>query len=155
MILVTVGTTAPFDELLMEVDRLAGAGLFDEPILCQSGQSTYRVVHGEQFMARPSIADLISSASLVISHGGATVVQLLLAGKNFVAFPNPRMAGDHQTSFLKEIAEVANISWSKDVADLAKLYADRRRSGPPALRTDIPRAVAIIRGMLVSRPGNI
>lgn len=150
MILVTVGTTMPFDELLVEVDRLAGAGIFAEPILCQSGQSTYSLVHGEQFMARPSIENLILSASLVISHGGATVVQLLLAGKNFVAFPNPRGAGDHQTLFLRELAEIADISWSKDVADLAKLYAERRQLGPSALRADIPRATDVILGMLAS-----
>jgi UDP-N-acetylglucosamine transferase subunit ALG13 len=99
-------------------------------------------------MARPSIEDLIASASLVITHGGATVIQLLLAGKNFVAFPNPRGAGDHQTVFLRELAEVTDISWSKDVTDLARLIEERQRSGAPSLRADIPRAADLIRDLL-------
>ena len=64
----------PFDELLEEVDKLSAAGEFGENIVCQGGQSSYRLKHGEQFMARPSIEDLIAESSLVITHGGATVI---------------------------------------------------------------------------------
>jgi UDP-N-acetylglucosamine transferase subunit ALG13 len=98
VIFVTVGTTMPFDELLEEVDRLVAEEAFGERVMCQGGQSRYRMAHGEQFVARPSIADLIAESSMVITHGGATVVQLLIAHKPFIAFPNPRGAGDHQTS---------------------------------------------------------
>ncbi|MGH7056354.1 MAG: glycosyltransferase [Acetobacteraceae bacterium] len=145
MIFVTVGTTGPFDELLQEVDRLAGADVFGEHVICQGGQSKYRMRHGEQFVARPSIADLIADSSLVISHGGSTVTELLRARKPFVAFPNPRLADDHQTIFLQQIAAIADISWSRDVADLAPLYKERRARGPASLRADLPRAGDIIR----------
>ncbi len=148
MILVTVGTTLPFDELLAEVDRLAGAGLLDEPVVCQGGQSGYRLSHGEQFIGRPSIDDLIAGSSMVVTHGGATVIQLLLAGRPFVAFPNPRGAGDHQTSFLRTLSTVAQISWSRDVGDLHRLLRERRALGPAAVPAGFPRAADLIRALI-------
>jgi UDP-N-acetylglucosamine transferase subunit ALG13 len=148
VILVTTGTTMPFDELLAEMDRLAGTGILGEPVLCQSGQSTYRMQHAEQFMAAPTLADLIEQASLVVTHGGATVVQLLIARKPFVAIPNPRGAGDHQTGFLREIATMADISWSPTVTDLETLITTRRTKGPATIHTGIPRATTLIRELL-------
>ena len=141
MILITVGTTMPFDELLQEADRLAGAGLLNGPIVCQGGHSKYRMKHAEQFFARPSITDLIATSSLVICHGGgATVLQLLTARKPFVAFPNPRGAGDHQTLFLKHASLLSEISWSSDVSDMLQLVRVRQAHGPATtIRAGIPR----------------
>ncbi len=151
MIFITVGTTMPFDELLEEVDRMAGQGGFGEPVICQSGQSAYQLAHGAQFRGRPSLVDLIGEASLVITHGGATVIQLLLACKPFVAFPNPRGAGDHQTSFLRQIASVSDISWSPNVGDLPRLFAARRLMGPASIRADFPRAAEIIPALAIPK----
>lgn len=149
MILLTVGTTMPFDELLAEADRLAGEGRFgDEALVCQSGHSTYQVRNGRQFIGLPSLRDLIEESSLVITHGGSTVIQLLLAHKPFVAFPNPRGAGDHQTSFLRELARVCDISWSPDVTDLDRLVAERRRNGAAQLNASVPRAADEVRAIL-------
>lgn len=149
LIFVTVGTTMPFDELFVEVDRLAGTGFFHEEVICQSGQSSYKMSHCEQFVGRPSIDDLIADSSLVISHGGATVIQLLIAQKPFVAFPNPRGAGDHQGSFLEQVASMSDISWSKDVQDLARLVTERLRLGTASVRTDFPRASDAIRRVVL------
>jgi UDP-N-acetylglucosamine transferase subunit ALG13 len=149
VILLTVGTTMPFDELLAEADRVAGEGRFgDEELVCQSGHSTYRVRNGRQFVGLPSLRDLIEASSLVITHGGSTVIQLLLARKPFVAFPNPRGAGDHQTSFLQELASACDISWSPDVADLERLIVERRGKGPAAFRVSVPRVADVIKAML-------
>jgi UDP-N-acetylglucosamine transferase subunit ALG13 len=142
----------PFDELLMEVDRLASAGFFGESIICQGGQSAYRMTYCEQqFVGRPSIDDLISRSSMVISHGGSTVVQLLMVRKPFIAFPNPRGAGDHQSSFLQQVATVADISWSRDVRDLVRLFTERRRLGAASLHSDVPRASDVLRGLLLQQ----
>lgn len=140
----------PFDELLAEADRLASSGVFGEPLICQSGQSAHRMSHAEQFMARPSIDDLIAASSLIITHGGATVIQLLIARKPFIAFPNPRGAGDHQTSFLRQVAAVSEISWSSDVNDMAELFVRRRAAGPALIRTGFPRAANVVRQALSS-----
>ncbi len=144
VILVTVGTTMPFDELLAEVDRLAEKGFFEGTLLVQSGQSKYRMRHGEQFVGRPGLQDLIDQSDMVITHGGATVIQLLLSGKPFVAFPNPRAAGDHQTAFLCQVSEVMDISWSRDVADLERLCTERRKTGPARNDGAFPKAASLI-----------
>jgi UDP-N-acetylglucosamine transferase subunit ALG13 len=149
VILLTVGTTMPFDELLAEADRLAGEGRFgDEALICQSGHSAYQVRNGRQFVGLPSLRDLIESSSLVITHGGSTVIQLLLAQKPFVAFPNPRGAGDHQTSFLREMSSAWDISWSPDVTDLERLFVERCAKGPAEFSGAVPRAADQIRAML-------
>lgn len=146
MILVTVGTTMPFDELLAEVDRLAGEARLDERVVCQSGHSSYRMRNAEQFVGRPTLRDLIVESSLVITHGGSTVIQLLLAEKPFVAFPNPRGAGDHQTSFLEELSRYSDISWSSNVGDLERLIGERRARGPARIAAAIPRLADRLRG---------
>jgi beta-1,4-N-acetylglucosaminyltransferase len=148
VIFVTVGTTMPFDELLEEVDLLAGLQALGNEVVCQYGQSAYRMKHGKQFKARTSIDDLIEKSSLVITHGGSTVIKLMLAKKPFVAFPNPRGAGNHQTEFLKTISEVARISWSKNVKDLRALYDERVKLGPAVVNLDIPSVTEQILGML-------
>ena len=150
LIFVTVGTTMPFDELLKEVDLLASEGVLGEDVICQGGQSSYRMSHGEQFMGRPSIDDLIERSSTVITHGGSTVIQLLIAGKPFVAFPNPRGAGDHQTSFLEAIARASDISWSRNIKDLHRLLNERRTLGSAIFPADFPRAGNVIRETLKS-----
>ena len=151
MILTTVGTTMPFDELIEEVDRLAGLGKLGSPgetVMCQSGKSSYKAANLDQFAYRDSLHDLIEASALVVTHGGATVVQLLLARRPFVAFPNPRGAGDHQTGFLRQVATIAEISWSTDVADLERLAAERIRLGPASVKAGLPRARDALRHML-------
>ena len=143
----------PFDELLAEVDRLAGLDRLGDRVLCQSGQSAYRMRHAEQFAGRPNIDDLIAEAALVISHGGATVIQLLAAGKPFVAFANPRGAGDHQTSFLRTMSGVCDISWSGDVGDCEQLVAERRARGASVVPREFPRAADLVRGLLFGEAG--
>jgi UDP-N-acetylglucosamine transferase subunit ALG13 len=148
LIFVTVGTTLPFDELLSKVDRLASDQFFGEKIICQGGQSRYRIINGEQFVGRPTIADLIAESTMVITHGGLTVLQCLAAYKPFVAFPNPRCAGEHQLGFLTEIATMSNISWSRNVSDLRALYSERRLKGPASIKSELPRAADVIRRVL-------
>lgn len=135
----------PFDELVEEVDRLAGAGELGEEVVCQGGETRFRMKHCNQFRARNRIDDLIAESSIVITHGGATVVELLMAKKPFVAFPNPRGAGHHQHGFLERVASVSDISWSADVRDLLRLIRERRQAGPAVLKETIPRASDIVR----------
>jgi len=134
----------PFDELFLEVDRLVGDGFFQEDVLCQVGQSRYRMQNCDWFIGRPTLRDLIASSSLVITHGGATVVELLLERKPFVAFPNPRGAGDHQGHFLARMAQLAPISWSREVAHLSALFRERNSLGPAEPRCEMPHVARMV-----------
>ena len=120
MIFVTVGTTS-FDQLIKMVD-----GYFDEDkntddIVFQIGSGSYQPKHGEFFTFRPSIDELINSADIVITHGGSTVLSLLLLKKKFVAVANTDLADDHQTKFLKKINQVIPILWTNNLEDLPGL----------------------------------
>lgn len=123
MIFATVGTTLPFDELLEELDRLAGQDFFDEPLLVQTGTSRYEPKNYEHFRFRPSIEAEYERASLLIVHGGTgSTLHALHTNKPFIAFANPRAQHDHQAEFLEEMSQVLPILWSRDVADLERLY---------------------------------
>ncbi len=123
MIFVTLGTTLPFDALLKEVDRLAAAGVFPEPVICQTGTSTYIPENCESFPYKATIAEYLNAASFLIVHGGTgSTLQALRSGRPFAVFANPIAQNNHQAEFLQELSNEIPIPWSDDVHDLATLY---------------------------------
>jgi beta-1,4-N-acetylglucosaminyltransferase len=140
MILVTVGTTIPFDELIEEVDRLCGEKFFPSEVLCQTGHSAYCPRNCEWFRFRRTLDDLIERADVIICHGGTgSVLQAIIAEKRFVAFANPRAADAHQEQFLERLSAEFEIAWSGRVRDLGSLFGSamqaRRRQDEPTGRT--------------------
>lgn len=121
MIFVTTGTTMPFDELIVEMDRLAAENAFNQPIICQTGTSEIVPSHCEHFKFRPTIDDLMEQANAVVTHGGSTVLKLLNMRRPFVAVPNPRGADDHQGELLKVLGQEVGILWTRDVESLKPL----------------------------------
>jgi beta-1,4-N-acetylglucosaminyltransferase len=127
VILVTVGTTMPFDELIEAMDRLTAQGSLLEPVVCQIGNGRYEPGHCEYFRFKPSLAALTREASLVIGHGGTgTVLSLLAERKPFIAVVNPRGANDHQGQFLERLSRVVSILWTRDFGDLPALIERAR-----------------------------
>ena len=151
MILVTVGTTMLFPSLIDEVDRLAGLGIFDETVLCQTGEHGRTMQHCEYFAFRPTLDDLYEQASLIITHGGSTVFTLMSLGKPFIAFANPIGADDHQLHVLRTLSERAGILWSRDVKDLEPLYYRARETGPAAF--DGPKLGKVLRDYIKGAAG--
>ena len=112
----------PFDELIKEVDRLAGAGFFDDEVLCQIGFSTFEPEHCAYFRTKPGLLAEFQNARFLIVHGGTgSVLQAQASGRPFVAIANPRAQHNHQVEFLSAMAEEAQLYWSTDVAELADL----------------------------------
>lgn len=153
MILVTVGTTMPFPALLEEVDRLAGLGVFDEPVVCQTGPTKCSLRHCESFAFRPTLDDLFEQASLVITHGGSTVFTLLSLGKPFVAFPNPIGADDHQLHVLRTLSDRVGFLWSQDVSALEDLYRRARVTRPAMF--DAPKLGDDLREVILRGPKDL
>jgi len=123
MIFVTIGTTMPFDELFIEIDRLIENGVIHEEVICQTGQSKYKPKHCKHFDFKPNVDDLIEKADKLIVHGGTgSTIGAILSMKPFMVFTNPRGADDHQVEFLEELSKDYNIVWSKDVTALESLY---------------------------------
>lgn len=132
MIFVTVGSTMPFDELLQEIDRLAGEDALGEEVLCQTGHSGYEPRHCRFFRFEKGLDRHFEAASLLVVHGGTgSVLQALLLGKPFVTLANPRSDGDHQAEFLERLSEQTPFLWSRDVGELLALI-ERARAARPA-----------------------
>jgi len=134
VIFVTVGTTQ-FDELIRAVDQVAGSGRFSQAFLCQIGAGQYIPEHCEHFRFAPTIAPQIAQAELVITHGGATTLQLVKGAKRFVAIANTALSDDHQSLFLRHLGESADIVWGRDPQQLGELMDKALAAPPPQIHT--------------------
>lgn len=120
MIFVTVGTTY-FDDLIKEVDRLASEDFFKEEVICQISSGTYKPHSCRYFTVLDSLDPYLSECSLLITHGGMTVLEALWRGKRVVAVSNKNMANNHQVQFLQRIGEVFGVPWTDDPKRLSLL----------------------------------
>lgn len=126
MIFCTVGTHEdPFDRLLRALDALPG----DEPVVIQSGYSTYVPTrcHAEKMMPFDRVQALMQEARIVVTHGGpASIMQALAHGKVPIVVPRQSAFGehvdDHQVRFARKIAD--RVLVVLDIADLAPTIAD-------------------------------
>lgn len=135
MIFVTVGThEQQFDRLVRAVDGLVADGTIQEPVFQQTGYSTYVPEHCEhsQFVPAQRMQELMSQASVVITHGGpSSFVEAMAAGKAPVVVPRRAEYGehvnDHQADFVRVVAErLGGIVPVYDVAELPQAIAKAR-----------------------------
>jgi UDP-N-acetylglucosamine transferase subunit ALG13 len=157
MIFCTVGTHEdPFDRLLRALDTLPG----DEPVLIQSGYSTYVPTRctAESMMPFARIQALMKEARIVVTHGGpASIMQALSHGKVPIVVPRQSAFGehvdDHQVRFARKIAD--RVLVLLDVADLPAMIAryDERVAGlgPSTFGPERARAFALKLDALTER----
>ncbi len=120
--LVTVGTTLVFDELIRAVDQMVADGVITVPVTCQIGNGSYLPLHCEYFRFKPNLDEIIQEATMVIGHGGTgTVLGLLSEKKKFIAVANPLGAHDHQAQFLERLSRAVSILWTRDLQELPDL----------------------------------
>ena len=113
MIFVTVGThEQQFDRLLKEMDKLKENEIIKEEVFMQTGYSTYEPKYCEWKSMVPykEMQQLISQASIVITHGGpSSFVAPLQVGKIPVVVPRKadyeEHVNNHQVDFVKMVAE--------------------------------------------------
>lgn len=120
MIFATVGSTY-FDSLIDNVNQLK----LNNPnlnITCQIGSGKLIPELCNWFRYKETLVSDIDNADVVITHGGATVLQCLAANKKVIAVSNTDLADDHQTKFLSDIAQYIDFPWSNNPADLLTLY---------------------------------
>jgi len=120
MILVTVGSTH-FDLLIKKIDQLVDDKIITDNVVCQIGNGEYLPKSCQFYRFNPTIAQDFESADLVISHGGATVLQIIKMNKPLIAIANTALQDDHQTLFLRQLAKHYPIRWSNDLSTLPEL----------------------------------
>lgn len=141
MVFVTVGTALQgFVRLLRAVDEQAAAGLFGgEPVVMQTGFTggfVPRHAEWRPFYERADFDRLIRGASLIIMHGGATVLQVVRLGKVPVVMPRRKKYGEHVNDHQLELVELLEAdgrvvpAWEPE--DLpAAVRGARGRVAPP------------------------
>lgn len=126
MIFCTVGTT-DFDPLVRAVDALAPE--LDEPVLFQIGQGTYEPQNGEWYRLRPTIADHLEQASLIIAHGGfGTTIEVLSLRKPLISVLNPDRYDGHQEEILRRFATDGHLLPCFNLDDLPAVIARARKT---------------------------
>ena len=141
MIFVTVGT-GQFDDLIRAVDFFVKQKYFDENVLCQIGAGKYIPRYCSYYRIKPSIEEDIRNASFVISHGGATVFQLLRMKKRFLSIPNPTLADGTQEQLLEFLSKRKIIHYCSDISKLVANYKKaklitRKTVDMPCLASDL------------------
>ena len=130
MIFVTVGThEQPFDRLVKKMDDLVAEGVIQEPVMIQTGYSTYEPKHCnfQKLLPYPEMEKQIAEARIIITHGGpASFISALQVGKIPIVVPRKselnEHVNDHQVEFSREVAQRKNnILVVEDVEDLKDL----------------------------------
>lgn len=148
MIFVTVGSTY-FDELIREVDGLAGSGAFPEPVVCQIGTGKYIPENCEWFRSTDQFDHYLSSCNLLITHGGITSLEAVWRNLNFIAVANVQLSGNHQFHFLKTLDEQFGIAWTDDPKSVGTLLKTIDSKTRPAW-TRPPHIADFIKSVMVS-----
>lgn len=126
MIFVTVGTTH-FDELIQAVDKWNNLNP-EIKVLCQIGSGKYIPKTSNYIRFDKSLDKYIDDADIVVTHGGATVIDLIRKKKRFFACANTALSGDHQSIMLKTLSEFCNIVWTNNTSDISNLLDSFLRS---------------------------
>ena len=131
MIFVTVGThEQQFDRLVTYMDKWAAE--HDEEVIIQTGYSTVEPVNckWQKFFLKSEMNDFISSARIVITHGGPSCyIDVLDHGKIPVVVPRRHQFGehvdDHQYEIGLRLKEFRNnIIFIEDIEKLGQAIAD-------------------------------
>lgn len=133
MIFVTVGThEQAFNRLIKKVDELVAEGTINEPVVMQTGFSTYVPKHCEwhKMLSYDEMKQYIDEARIVITHGGpASFIEVLQAGKIPVVVPRLAEFGEHVNDHQEEFAQVVNKRYGniiviENVSKLARTLID-------------------------------
>ena len=139
MIFVTVGSVAPFDELIETIDMLSRQ---DESMdfVAQIGNGAYLPKAAKWFRFEKTLDHYFRKADLVITHNGAgTLFELLRLGKKTIVVPNPKTVQMKNMDIVTKLSEGGYILKCMDLGKLGEaIYQARGWTGkayePPECR---------------------
>ena len=109
MIFVVLGTQKfQLNRLLQKLDEYKEAGLLEDEIYAQIGNSTYRPKHYryKEFMDKQEFDETIASADVVIAHSGVgTIITAIHAEKPIIFFPRLAKYKEHVDDHQLDIAK--------------------------------------------------
>jgi beta-1,4-N-acetylglucosaminyltransferase len=137
MILITVGSVAPFDRLVMKADELAASGVISD-VVAQIGNGAYVPKNARWFRFEHGLTKHFKEAELVITHNGAgTIFELLALGKKTIAVPNPDTIQMENIDIVKKLSGdgyiilCTDVQWLAEAVEEARSWKGRRYEEPP------------------------
>lgn len=119
MILVTVGTSLPHDELIELIDRLVGEEKIKDRVVAQRGAGQYTPKNIEHFRFSPKLDDYYDKAEIVISNCGAgTIMENVTKGRRLIVIQNPDITGGHEWELVTKMEKGEHLIWCKDITQL-------------------------------------
>jgi UDP-N-acetylglucosamine transferase subunit ALG13 len=140
--LVTVGTHAPFEELLRQVELAVEEGILKGKVIAQTGDPARKSsVESFDYCSESELKDLLARSRLVITHAGTgSILSALEAGCKVIAIARKASRGehydDHQMEILEELRERGAILGSDRPSDLPDLLMQSPHFEPVATRYD-------------------
>ena len=127
MILLTIGTTEPFDRLVTAMDNIAPQ-ISNTSIVAQISDSSYTLKNMSSlgFLSPSEYYKIFDKASLIISHAGmGTIISALERGKPIIVMPRRAILGeansDHQFATANKLAELKYVNVANDEDQLLAL----------------------------------
>jgi len=131
-ILVTVGTSS-FDPLIKVVDEMIGDGRIKHRVIAQIGQGKYIPKNMKYFRLAKNFSDILWSARIVITTGGAgTIIDCLQRRKLIIGVENTEVSESHQAELLEKMHDEQYLVWAKELKDIPLFVDDywKHYSGP-------------------------
>ncbi len=134
MILVTIGTSEPFDRLLRAVGLLG----YEEEIVAQCGTSLVRPAGAtcvDYFSFDDLLAEMKRARAVVMHAGAGSILAALSMGVRPLVVPRLRRFGeavdDHQVEFARRLDSVGLVELVEDVERLPDALASPAAGGTP------------------------
>lgn len=116
MILLTVGSTYPFDRLVRTMDELVASGCVADEVRAQIGAGRYepKAMSFDRFLDKPEFDLLLARSDCIVSHAGiGSITTALQYGKPLLVVPRLRRFGeivnDHQLATARQYERLGHV----------------------------------------------
>ncbi len=160
MIFLTVGKRFPFDRLVKSLDECLDAGIIDEEIFGQIGETSYkpRNFKSVAFLDKKEFDQMLIKSSGVIGHAGIGIIQTSLDNdKPLLVMPRLRkyreVVHDHQVDIAKKFEEHGYILVAYQEQDLSSKIREMKEFIPKKRETQVEAVVRRISDFLQQNNG--
>lgn len=160
MIFLAVGTQFPFDRLVKTLDEYLEAGIINEEIFGQIGETSYvpRNFKSVAFLEKNKFDEMLINASGVIGHAGIGIMQTSLENnKPLLVMPRLKkyheVVHDHQVEIAKKFEEHGYILVAYKEEDLSEKIREMKDFVPRKRQTQVEAVVNRISEFLKQNNG--
>lgn len=155
MIFLTVGTVMPFDRLVKAVDSAVEAGVIDEPVFAQIGQTSCKPKNIEyaEVLGKKDFDRRVTDSSSMISHAGiGSICMALEQRKAMLVMPRRRCyrehVNDHQVDTARKFGSLGHVLVAYSPDELREKLPELSHFVPVSRTNQVDRVVQRIASFL-------